>query len=146
MKTSLLFGLFAVLFVGMIGPVMAESITGESQKYEQKRQEIEKRYHLEFQSLEKQYAQVKMEIYQKIEANPQLTEDEKNSMFEQFIREFDEKRKNLEHKKMQELEELKMSYKDYVHPDYKYDDSIKSNYQKHRQVMSHILMILNGRQ
>lgn len=120
MKVALsLLGLFAVLLVG-ISPAMAESTASYEnssdvkRKYEEKRHEIEKRYQIEFENLEKEYSQVKMEIYNKIEANPNLTQSEIDSMFNQFIAEFDKKRKNLEFMKMQELDELHKIFKNEI--------------------------------
>ncbi|MFB5612614.1 MAG: hypothetical protein ACE5R5_08555 [Nitrosarchaeum sp.] len=139
MKVELtLFAMVAVLIVGTIGPVMAESTatwddksSDIKRKYEEKRHEIEKRYQLEFDKLEKQYAQVKMEIYKKIESNPNLSQSEIDLMFNQFIAEFDAKRKNLESNRMQEFKELEKSFKneyDKIRADSKPSDSTKSDY------------------
>jgi len=141
MKAALpLLGLFAVLLVGMICPVMAETAatTGDyssdvKRKYDEKRQAIEKHYQIEFENLEKQYSQVKMEIYNKIEANPNLLQSEIDSMFNQFIAEFDKKRKNLESMKIQEFNELDKMFKNEIHPmpaKPQSADSTKSDYAK----------------
>lgn len=140
MKVALsIFGLFAVLLVGIIGPAMAETTatmdnsSDVKRKYEEKRQAIEKHYQIEFENLEKQYSQVKMEIYNKIDANPNLTQSEIDSMFNQFIAEFDKKRKNLESMKMNELYELDRMFKNEIHPmptKPQSADSAKSDYVK----------------
>ncbi|MHA7734665.1 OmpH/Skp family outer membrane protein [Nitrosopumilus sp. S6] len=128
-KTLPILGLFAILFVGMLSPAMAqydewdEKYKQLHEEFEEKRHAIERQFQEEFQELDRYYEQQKMEIYEKIENNPDLSDSEINAMFDGLFSEFDEKRQSLESDMMRQFQELEeMFEEEFRHLDDKYRD------------------------
>ncbi len=115
-KTLPILGVFAILFVGMISPAMAEDNQWEEKyraienEFQEKRQHIDNYFQEEFEELDRQYGEVKMEIYEKIDSNPEITDSEMDRMFNEMFLEFDEKRQSLESDMMRQYDELDEAY------------------------------------
>ncbi|KFM22092.1 hypothetical protein AAA799B03_00340 [Marine Group I thaumarchaeote SCGC AAA799-B03] len=111
-KTLPILGLFAILIVGMTSPAMAEYDQWEekyqqlAEEFEEKRHQIERHFEEEFEELDREYEEKKMEIYEKIENNPELSDSEINAMFDELFLEFDEERRSLELDMMKQFHEL----------------------------------------
>lgn len=105
-------GLFAILIVGLTTPVMAEYDQWEeryqqlAEEFEEKRHQIEIDFQEEFEELDREYEEKKMEIYEKIENDPELSDSEINAMFDELFLEFDEERRSLELDMMKQFHEL----------------------------------------
>ena len=148
-KTLPVLGLFAILFVGLIGPAMADDDKWDEQyrelerEFDEKRQQIEEQFHDEFEEIEKEYAETKMQIYEKIESNPELTQVEIDEMYNELFFEFDEKRQSVElqmweqfeiiekefQKQLEQIDAEAREYYDKQYDDYeKYDDYDDSYY------------------
>ncbi|MDX1596537.1 MAG: hypothetical protein R3327_06305 [Nitrosopumilaceae archaeon] len=110
------FGLFAILFIGMISPSIAQDYEWDEKyrqleaDFENKRLHLEQYYQEEYQQLEEQYAQHKMEIYDKVENNPELSDSEIDAMFQDLISDYEQKRRTLESSMMQDFEELERMF------------------------------------
>ena len=133
-------GLFAILFVGMISPAMAEDYKWDEKyreiedEFNEKRHQIDNHFQEEFEELDKHYEELKMEIYEKIDSSD-LSDSEIDEMFDELFSEFDEKRQSLESdmiRQFQELEEMfenelrhldEQAREDYVNADGTYRDS-----------------------
>ena len=116
-KTLPILGLFAILFVGMISPAIAEGDDKWNDQYrqaekefEEKKYQIEDQFHEEFEDIEKHYEEVKSEIYEKINSNPELTDSEIDRMFDELYLEFDEKRQSIESEMWKQFEELEKEF------------------------------------
>ena len=141
-KTLPIFGLFAIMFVGLIAPAMAEDGDWEKysqieKEYDEKRHQLDEKYHKEFEELDRYYSEQKMAIYDKLENDSSLSEEDADRMFEELYEEYDTKLEHLEeemHMAFEELEEQfekDMGYDRYEDDDYdaagnyigdKYDD------------------------
>jgi hypothetical protein len=138
-RTLPILGLFAIMFVGMISPAMADDDKWDdkyreiAKEFEEKRHQIENEFHDEFEEIDRQYDDAKMEIYEKIEANPDLTQSEIDRMFDELFLEFDEKRQNIESEMWELIEEIEMEFhqqleeidsesREYYEKEERYDD------------------------
>lgn len=117
LKTLPLFGLLAILFLGLITPAIADGDDKWDDQYRQAEKEFEeKKHHIEsqfnedFQDLEKYYEEAKFEIYEKIDSNPQLTDSEIDSMFDGLYLDYDEKRQSIEFEMWEQIEELEKEF------------------------------------
>ena len=134
-KTLPILGLFAILFVGLITPAVAEYDNKWDEKYkeleeefEEKRHHLEREFHEEFEELEREYEEKKMEIYEKIEESPDLKDSEINKLFDELYLDFEEKRLALEHDMMKQFEEIdELFEKELRH----IDEEAKEYYEKH---------------
>ncbi|KAF6245577.1 hypothetical protein [Nitrosopumilus sp. b2] len=117
-KTLPILGLFAILIVGMTTPAMGqydewdEKYKQLHEEFEEKRHQIERHFQEEFEELDRYYEQQKMEIYEKIENNPDLSDSEINAMFDGLFAEFDEKRQSLESDMMRQFQELEEMFEE----------------------------------
>ena len=116
-KQFAVFALFVIFTASINGPIFAQSGETIDEKYRQlerdfqeKRTQIEMHFQQQFHELDRQYSQYKMEIYEKIENNPDLSDSEINAMYDSLISEFEEKRNNLNFEMMQAYDELEKMY------------------------------------
>ena len=128
-KTLPIFGLFAIMFVGLIAPAMAEDGDWEKysqieKEYDEKRHQLDEKYHKEFEELDRYYSEQKMAIYDKLENDSSLSEKDADRMFEELYEEYDTKLEHLEEEMYLAFEELEeqfekdMGYDRYEDEDY----------------------------
>ena len=109
-------GLFAIMFVGMISPAMADDDKWDDKyreiekEFEEKKHQIEEEFHDDFEEIDRQYGDAKMEIYEKIDANPDLSQSEIDRMFDELFYEFDEKRQSIESQMWEQIEEIEREF------------------------------------
>ena len=128
-KTLPIFGLFAIMFVGLIAPAMAED--GDWQKhyeiekeYDEKRHQFDEKYHKEFEELDRYYSEQKMAMMKKIENDSSLSEEDADRMFEELYEEYDTKLQHIKDEMYMAFEELEeqfekeMGYDRYEDDDY----------------------------
>lgn len=116
-RTLPILGLFAILFVGMISPAMAESDEHWEDTYHELEEEYnEQRYNLEqefedkYEELNRYYDEQKMEIYDKIDSDPSLGDDEVEKMFQELFDEYEQKQEDIDEVFEKELTDLNRMY------------------------------------
>ena len=116
-KPMLIFGLFAILFAGLISPVTAEnddswknSYRELEHEYDEQRWNIEKLFDEKYQMLNKYYEEQKISIYEKIDSDPSLSQTEIDEMFRDLFDEFEEKQNELDAEYQSNLAELEMMF------------------------------------
>ena len=94
-KTLPIFGLFAIMFVGLIARNVGEweKYSQIEKEYDEKRHQLDEKYHKEFEELDRYYSEQKMAIYDKLENDSSLSEEDADRMFEELYEEYDK----LEH-------------------------------------------------
>lgn len=116
-KTLPILSLFAIMFVGLVAPAMAENDEyWEStyheleEEYDEQRWNLEEEFEEKYEELSRYYEEEKMAIYDKIDSDPSLSDDDIDKMFKDLFNEFEEKQEDLDEIFEKELYDLNRMY------------------------------------